>query len=443
MEVSTVESSQNFYHIIFGVTYATTAFAIPFVLICFIYYSICVAASGNNKRARTSVLSNEENSQMIRNKLQGVGSETESPGAKLPEDNRLLEKSVNVSDDNRESTRLNEGNRLTSNPSFVVTRPSPPNPQIREPEVDPDFKRVDKDVAEDVCETEVAQMIAGNKFPGKENSLKVKTECEVPLLKPTLKNNSSFTKLSTLHIQFSNSTEKITEKNPAERRHSNILLGTVDPEFENIGKSRSSSMESNFYEISSRSSFSTRSTTTSNQIQSSRSSSLNSTYARLPPSRASSIRSTSSYIVHNIRHRISNASLFRYREETRAARISAMVIVMALLCWLPFFIVISLYPGICLGKFPHFPYYLDAFSIVLLLASTIISPFLFAFRNRQIKKEIRKIFQFCPNSNWNCTKSFYTHNFSLSLKSQTVQLLTELGKGTNTKPKNGHAGCSS
>lgn len=400
----------NVYRIIFCVTYATTAFLIPFGFICYIYYSICVAASGNSKRARTGVLNNNDDAQIISKKIENINESNDK--SKKTCSRESWQKQRNSTDfylpDSSDCSSLQ--------PSFVVTRPSPPKPLNKTDEsgfVEKNDVKANYDKVND--------------------NVKVTIESEVPLLKPTLKNNTSFTKLSSLHIQFSNSTEKMTDTNQTGRRHSNILLTTVDPEFENITKGRSPSVQSNFYEIqNNRSSFSTRSTTASStQCQSSRSSSIySSTAVRQPPSRASSIKSTSSYIVHNIRHRISNASLFRYREEARAARISAMVIVMGLFCWLPVFLVFSIYSDLCYRRFLHFPYYLDTFSIVLLLTSTVLSPFLFAFRNRQIKKEIRKIFQ-CLSPDSGCTKSFYTNNFSLSLKSQTVQLLTELGKSTN------------
>lgn len=38
----------------------------------------------------------------------------------------------------------------------------------------------------------------------------------------------------------------------------------------------------------------------------------------------------------SLRHRISNASLFLHKEESRAAKISVVVIVLVFVCWLPF-----------------------------------------------------------------------------------------------------------
>lgn len=419
------------YRIIFSVAYATTAFLIPFALICFIYYKICVAASGNSRRARTSILTNDESCQIVREKYQSK-SDVEKPtdecsGSALEEkNNKKLEK---MSDAQPESLRLlgSENHESSLKPSFVLTRPSPPRPFEVEAGDSADCDCSESDNKKEENDSSTVPKV-------EESSVKIKVESEVPFLKPTLKNNASFSKLSSLHIQFSNSTDKITDGNPTERRHSNVPLTTVDPEFQNISKNRSSSMQSNIYEMPSRPLPPAKSNTTSTHTKSSRSSSINSTSTKHPPSRASSIRSTSSYIVHNIRHRISNASLFRYREEARAARISAMVIVMALLCWLPFFVAVSLHTRLCFEEISILPQYFDAFSVILLLLSTIITPFLFALRNRQIKREIRKIFQFCPEDlKWSPTKSFYKHNFSISLKSQTVHLFTELSKKATGK----------
>lgn len=102
----------------------------------------------------------------------------------------------------------------------------------------------------------------------------------------------------------------------------------------------------------------------------------------------SSLRSTSSFIVNSLRYRISNASLFRYREETRAARISALVIVMAVVCWFPFSLVLLLdSPLLGLSVSSEW----GKLSLTLLTSSSIISPLLFAHRNRRIQRDLRKI----------------------------------------------------
>ncbi|KAL6956639.1 hypothetical protein U1Q18_049242 [Sarracenia purpurea var. burkii] len=100
----------------------------------------------------------------------------------------------------------------------------------------------------------------------------------------------------------------------------------------------------------------------------------------------SSLKSTSSSIVNSLRHRISNASMFRYREETRAARISALVIVMALFCWLPFTLMILIHSPL-LGNIT-LPHFVKQIGILSLASNAVVSPLIFAHRNRRIHREL-------------------------------------------------------
>jgi predicted membrane protein len=83
--------------------------------------------------------------------------------------------------------------------------------------------------------------------------------------------------------------------------------------------------------------------------------------------------------------RLSNASTFRYREETRAARVSALVIVMALVCWLPYVTVLGL------RTLTHVPRYVHYASVTLLVSAALVSPCLFPYRNRRIQREARRL----------------------------------------------------
>jgi len=94
-----------------------------------------------------------------------------------------------------------------------------------------------------------------------------------------------------------------------------------------------------------------------------------------------SVRSTMS----SLKYRISNASMFRYREETRAARVSALVIVMALVCWLPYVTVLGLHTLTDIPRCVHYA------SVTLLVSAALISPCLFAYRNRRIQREARRL----------------------------------------------------
>ncbi|KAE8744432.1 hypothetical protein FOCC_FOCC008907 [Frankliniella occidentalis] len=108
------------------------------------------------------------------------------------------------------------------------------------------------------------------------------------------------------------------------------------------------------------------------------------------------VRSASAWLVSSLRCRISNASLFRYREEGRAARVSAIVVVMALGCWAPYVAVLVLHAALPAASpaTSRLPRHLDALALAALAAAVCISPCLFAFRNRRVQKEVRRVL--CP-----------------------------------------------
>ena len=108
--------------------------------------------------------------------------------------------------------------------------------------------------------------------------------------------------------------------------------------------------------------------------------------------RVSSIRSTSSYI-NSLKHRISNGSLFKYREETRAARISALVIVMGFICWTPYVTVLVL-KNINFLTGINLPHETDIVALSFLILAAYVSPLLFGYRSRRVKRELRKFFCF-------------------------------------------------
>lgn len=108
--------------------------------------------------------------------------------------------------------------------------------------------------------------------------------------------------------------------------------------------------------------------------------------------RAASVRSTSSYI-NCIKHRISNGSLFKYREETRAARISALVIVMGLICWSPY-VLLSIVKNLPQYADYEFPHEYDVLALSFLILAAYASPLLFGYRSKRVKRELRKLFCF-------------------------------------------------
>lgn len=122
-----------------------------------------------------------------------------------------------------------------------------------------------------------------------------------------------------------------------------------------------------------------------------------------PVSRTPSVRSTSSSLVSSLRCRLSNASVFRYREETRAARVSALVIVMALLCWLPYVALLVLRAAA--PKSQTVPRWADAVGLALLCSAALVSPCLFAFRSRRIQREVRRLLGLeVPKNSQNSTR---------------------------------------
>ncbi|XP_066144855.1 alpha-1B adrenergic receptor isoform X2 [Euwallacea fornicatus] len=101
----------------------------------------------------------------------------------------------------------------------------------------------------------------------------------------------------------------------------------------------------------------------------------------------------------NLKHKISNASVFRYREETRAAKISVLVIFMVLICYVPYGLTLVLASG-CIGVSPGQIF--NYLSLVLLVFSNVLSPFLFGYRNKRVKREIGKMLGLvppCPQTN--------------------------------------------
>ena len=90
----------------------------------------------------------------------------------------------------------------------------------------------------------------------------------------------------------------------------------------------------------------------------------------------------------SIRHRLSNASsLFKYREESRAARISILVVVMFLISYLPY--------GVLVLMQGHNSF-LEASDQSLLAIFTVVlanlsSPFIFAYRNKRVRRGVRRL----------------------------------------------------
>lgn len=83
--------------------------------------------------------------------------------------------------------------------------------------------------------------------------------------------------------------------------------------------------------------------------------------------------------------------MFRYREETRAAKISALVIVTAAACWTPYAVLkLSQWPPLSGGH--GVPSSGSLVALLSLSAHAVITPVLFAHRNRRVHRELCRIF---------------------------------------------------
>lgn len=89
----------------------------------------------------------------------------------------------------------------------------------------------------------------------------------------------------------------------------------------------------------------------------------------------------------SIRHRLSNASsIFKYREESRAARISILVVIMFLFSYFPYGLLVLLQ-----GRATFFANS-SCLGVLFLLIANITSPFIFAYRNRRVRRGVCRLF---------------------------------------------------
>lgn len=89
----------------------------------------------------------------------------------------------------------------------------------------------------------------------------------------------------------------------------------------------------------------------------------------------------------SIRHRLSNASsIFKYREESRAARISILVVIMFLFSYFPYGLLVLLQ-----GRATFFANS-TCLGVLFLLIANIFSPFIFAYRNRRVRRGVCRLF---------------------------------------------------
>ncbi|XP_071748789.1 adenosine receptor A2b [Lepeophtheirus salmonis] len=152
-------------------------------------------------------------------------------------------------------------------------------------------------------------------------------------------------------------------------------------------------------------------------------------YTQTPPpvisSRSAQLkRSPSQQFMDNIKHKISNASQFMYREESRTAKISMIVIVLVALCWGPFYIYL-LGKGLRLEDERLFPYWSKCIILGLTCLYSVISPMVFAYRSKRLQSEVRKLFHFRSDEHFhNRGGSGYSQRRRL-LHQQRQQLLSQ------------------
>ncbi|XP_055701563.1 muscarinic acetylcholine receptor M1 [Phlebotomus papatasi] len=91
----------------------------------------------------------------------------------------------------------------------------------------------------------------------------------------------------------------------------------------------------------------------------------------------------------SIRHRLSNASsLFKYREESRAARISILVVIMFLVSYIPYGLLVLLEGHSVPLLTPTDRTLVSIFTVVL---ANLSSPFIFAYRNKRVRRGVRRL----------------------------------------------------
>ncbi|KAH8363082.1 hypothetical protein KR084_005094 [Drosophila pseudotakahashii] len=91
----------------------------------------------------------------------------------------------------------------------------------------------------------------------------------------------------------------------------------------------------------------------------------------------------------SLRHRLSNASsLFKYREESRAARISILVVVMFVVSYLPFGLLVLLQSRLSAANFGGS----SQLAIFMILLANLSSPFIFAYRNKRVRRGVKRLF---------------------------------------------------
>ncbi|XP_037036315.1 uncharacterized protein LOC119074334 [Bradysia coprophila] len=114
----------------------------------------------------------------------------------------------------------------------------------------------------------------------------------------------------------------------------------------------------------------------------------------------------------SIRHRLSNASsIFKYREESRAARISILVVIMFLVSYFPYGLLILLQERVI---------FIDSSSVLpvcFVVVANLSSPFIFAYRNKRVRRGVCRLFGIDAKTN----ERLQRHRKSLHQSKANVQ----------------------
>lgn len=117
----------------------------------------------------------------------------------------------------------------------------------------------------------------------------------------------------------------------------------------------------------------------------------------------------------SIRHRLSNASsLFKYREESRAARISVLVVIMFLISYIP-------YGLLMMANEELLSYYAaTVLAIFFVVLATIMSPIIFAYRNKRVQRSVKRLLRL--ETKELLPSSFYSSNSKRMQRQDTLSV---------------------
>lgn len=110
---------------------------------------------------------------------------------------------------------------------------------------------------------------------------------------------------------------------------------------------------------------------------------------RTPHSTSQQILANFSNLTSSMKSKLSHAStLLLYKEETRAARVTILIVLVVALCWGPYLTCLILHTG-------HTPVppppWLHPLSLALINCYTVISPLIYAYRSRKVQRDVKEV----------------------------------------------------